>query len=112
MLDIGTLKHIKSGKIQVIKDIDHFYTGGVVTIDKQEVAVQSVVLATGYRAGIEDLLDDMDGLVDKYGVPKSPIGNGSFQGLYFVGFDNYKLGGILGTIWIDSKLVVEHITGK
>lgn len=112
VLDIGTLKHIKSGKIQVIQEVDHFYAGGVVTKDGRDVPVQSVVLATGYRAGIEDLLDNIDGLLDKYGVPKSPIGNGSFEGLYFVGFDNYKLGGILGTIWIDSKLVVEQIEGK
>ena len=109
VLDIGTLKYIKSGKIKVVKDIDHFYTKGVVTKDEHKVPVQSVVLATGYRAGIEDMLGNTDRLLDPYGVPKSPIGSGIFNGLYFVGFDNYKLGGILGTIWIDSKLVVEQI---
>jgi len=42
-------------------------------------------------------------------LPKSPIGSGALQNLYFVGFDNYKLGGILGTIQTDSEKVVDAI---
>lgn len=29
--------------------------------------------------------------------------------IYFVGFDNYKLGGILGTIYNDSETILNHL---
>ena len=48
-------------------------------------------------------------MLDQYEVPNAPIGTGQFQGLYFVGFDNYKLGGILGTIQDDSLLILNDI---
>ena len=69
----------------------------------------AVILATGYRAQLHDFLGNVDGLLDKYNLPKSPIGEGQYQGLYFVGFDNYKLGGLLGTIFNDSKMIVDAI---
>ena len=37
------------------------------------------------------------------------IGEGKLRGAYFVGFDNYKLGGILGTIQTDAAEVSDHI---
>jgi hypothetical protein len=38
--------------------------------------------------------------------------SGEHEGLYFVGFDNYKLGGILGTIFTDSETVAQAIREK
>jgi len=34
---------------------------------------------------------------------------GEWKGLYTIGFDNYKLGGILGTVYNDSEKIVEEI---
>ncbi len=112
VLDIGTVRHIKSGKIKVIPDVDHFTRDGIVASDGKEYPFDSVVLATGYQAGIEEFLVNTENLFDQYGVPKEPIGSGSFEGLYFVGFDNYKLGGILGTVRTDSRIIAEHIEEK
>ena len=61
---------------------------------------------------MEDFLENGKDFLDKYEVPKQPIGEGEFKGLFFVGFDNYKLGGILGTVYNDSKTVVEDILQK
>ena len=80
--------------------------------NKKQIEYDVIILATGYRAKIEDILENGREVLDKYNVPKQPIGVGVFKGLYFVGFDNYKLGGILGTIFTDSKIIVDDIRNK
>ena len=110
VIDLGTVKHIKEGKIKIIQKINEFYSDGVVLENGEKREFDSIILATGYRAKIEDFIENVEGLLDEYQVPKQPIGEGSQKGLYFVGFDNYKLGGILGTIFTDSETVVNHIS--
>lgn len=109
IVDIGTIQAIKDGKIQVEKEIDHFTEKGVVFKNGTELAVDHVILATGYSAQIEDFVERGSELLDTYGCPKMPVPTGYHKGLYFIGFDNYKLGGILGTIGTDSKTIVDHI---
>jgi len=66
-------------------------------------------LATGYKPRIEEFIDQGEDILDAYGCPTPPIGLDFHQHLYFLGFDNYKLGGILGIIMEESKLIAEHI---
>lgn len=109
VIDIGTVKNIKNGKIKIKSDIKSFSKDTITFSDDSEESFDAVILATGYRAGIDDFLEETEGLLDKHHYPKTPIGEDNFAGLYFVGFDNYKLGGALGTIFSDSKTVVDHI---
>ncbi|MBX2871856.1 MAG: NAD(P)/FAD-dependent oxidoreductase [Saprospiraceae bacterium] len=109
IVDIGTIQAIKEGKIKVMKDIDQFTKTGVKFKDGRQQDLEAVVLATGYKAKVEDFLERGEELLDKYGCPKQPIADGYHQGLYFLGFDNYKLGGILGTINTDSQLILEQL---
>ncbi len=109
VIDLGTVAKIKEGAIKIIPDIDHFTAEGVACTDGSSYRVDAVLLATGYRARVEDFLENTDQLLDKHGVPKSSVGQGLHEGLYFVGFDNYKLGGILGTIFTDSQTIADHI---
>ena len=106
---MGTVQHIKDGKIKVKKDIEAFHSQGVIFEDGTRQDFDAVILATGYRAKVEDFLENVNGLLDKYEVPKQAVGEGEFKGLYFVGFDNYKLGGILGTIFTDSEVIVNTL---
>ena len=109
VIDIGTVSHIKSGKIKILSEIEHFHPKGATFKNGEKHDFDSVIACTGYHAHIEDFLDSTEGLLDKYNVPKQAIGEGEFAGLYFVGFDNYKLGGILGTITTDSQTIAEKI---
>lgn len=109
VIDLGTVGQIKNGKILVRPDIDHLSAAGVHFVDGTTEAFDHIVMATGYRAQMDDFLTDTTGLLDKWDNPKSPLGTGKFAGLYFIGFDNYKLGGILGTIFDDSKTIVEAL---
>lgn len=109
LIDIGTIKAIKEGKIKVVGKIERFYESGVTFQNGEAINFDAVILATGYRAKIEALLENGAAVLDKYGLPQPPVGTGFHKGIYFNGFDNYKLGGVLGTIFQDSKTIVEDI---
>ncbi|WP_108804371.1 NAD(P)/FAD-dependent oxidoreductase [Aquimarina sp. Aq107] len=109
VIDLGTVKQIKSKKIKVVGDIASFYPNGVQLINDTKLDFDIVVLATGYRAKVKDFIENTDGLLDEYNIPKQVVADGKHKGLFFVGFDNYKLGGILGTIVNDSKTIVDDI---
>jgi hypothetical protein len=109
VIDIGTVKAIKQGKIVVVPEVVRFTHAGVIPGDGKEIKCEHVLLATGYRTGLESLVNDVDTFLDMHGYPKSAIGAGDLEGLYFVGFDNYRVGGILGTIYTDSDTVVQKL---
>ncbi|MEL6987178.1 MAG: NAD(P)/FAD-dependent oxidoreductase [Bacteroidota bacterium] len=110
VIDLGTIEKIKEGKIKVIGDVKSFHEDGVQLINGSKEAFGGIILATGYRAKLEEFIPGIQSFLDQYGVPKGPIGKGDFTNMYFVGFDNYKLGGLLGTIHTDSETVVEEIS--
>ena len=109
VIDLGTIEAIKQGKIKIVKDISSIGKQEVTTIDGKEVQVDSILLATGYRARIETFMPEVSTHLNEHGLPKDPIGHGNLEGSYYIGFDNYKLGGILGTIRNDSQLIVEDL---
>ncbi len=109
VIDVGTVAAIKSGRIAILGAIQRFDQNEVVFTGDRRRAFDSVIFATGYRARLEDLLDDTTGLFDRNNVPASVVGTGRHAGLYFLGFDNYQPGGILGTVHHDSKVVADAI---
>lgn len=109
VLDLGTVAQIKAGKIKVVGDIVSIHRTGVSVEGGQQIDIDHIILATGYKPQLEELLSYTGQLLDKNGVPKSPIGSGDFEGLYFIGFDNYKLGGILGIIQSEAKEIHDHL---
>ena len=109
VVDIGTLKQIKAGKIKVLPEIDHFTETGVVLKNGENHPFDAVILATGYHAKVQDFLEDGEEILDQFEVPNCLIAQGKFKGLYFIGFDNYTVGGILGTIFKDSERIAKDI---
>lgn len=109
VVDIGTAEMIRREKIKVLPGIRHFFETGVVFTNGQRYTYDAVILATGYRAQVSDFLKETDGLFDEYEVPENCIGEGRYRGLFFLGFDNYTAGGILGVIHRDSSLIADAI---
>jgi len=109
VIDIGTVAKIKSGVIKVQPAIQNFTAEGVVFADGMQLPFDAVVLGTGYQSQLQDFIEYTNGLLDANGLPRCVIGEGEFQGLYFVGFDNYTPGGILGVITRDSEVVANAI---
>jgi cation diffusion facilitator CzcD-associated flavoprotein CzcO len=112
VIDVGTVEAIKNGLITVRPAVDHFDGDRVVFADGREGRYDTVILATGYRPLLEGLLPDGGDLLDEKGLPRNVIGEGRHQGLFFVGFDNHRPGGVLGTVVEESAEVVERISQR
>lgn len=56
VLDIGALNKIKSGEIKVVPGVKKFSSGSVELVDGQNLEVDSVILATGYRSNVPSWL--------------------------------------------------------
>lgn len=109
VIDIGTVDQIKAGKIKVVPGVQRFHAGGAIFKDGSSRHFTKVILATGYRAQLMDFLPPSEGLFNAEQLPKDCIGSGKFQRLYFVGFDNYQPGGILGVVFRESERVAQAI---
>ncbi len=112
VVDIGTVAQIKAGKIKVMPEMDTFDVSGVVFKNGERKTIDAVILATGYKANVTDFIVDSTGLLNQDNLPKQAIFDGKNKGLYFIGFDNYKLGGILGIIRTESEMIANHIQGN
>lgn len=109
VMDIGTVAKIKAGKISVLPGIQHFEKDGVVFTNGEKHSFDTVILATGYRPRLEEIIEDAEDLSDENGVPHYIVGEGKYEGLYFLGFDNYTPGGILGVVNRDSEIIAKAI---
>jgi cation diffusion facilitator CzcD-associated flavoprotein CzcO len=112
VIDIGTLARIKSGQIRVHPDIERFTADGVRFVDGSEAPFDAVVLATGYRAGVERLFPETEVPLDANGVPVDVIGRGALRGVCFVGFDLRQPGGLLRTIGLQAQQVAAAIASS
>ncbi len=109
VMDLGTIELIKKGIIKVIRDVKSFYEKGITTLDGKNHSFDSVILATGYKACLNEFLELPDDFLDDNRLPKDLIGSGELSGLYFLGYDNYQIGGILGAIYRDSEVIANKI---
>jgi cation diffusion facilitator CzcD-associated flavoprotein CzcO len=95
VLDIGTVARIKAGDIEVISPIEAFTASGVTLRNRSDREVDAVILATGYKPGLEELID-APALLD---TPRT---------LHFVGYRN-SLTGLLRQIGIEAELAARDI---
>ncbi len=110
VLDVGTLAQIKAGTIKVKRDIEHFTANGVQFVDGTRLAVDAVVLATGYRARLNDFLPEVHPALNERGCPDK-LWYPQWPGLYFLGF-SIPLTGILRGITLESKKIVDHMLAR
>ncbi|KAI3677282.1 hypothetical protein L1987_86905 [Smallanthus sonchifolius] len=108
VLDTGALSLIKSGSIKVVEQgVREVTRNGAKFMDGQEIAFDSIVLATGYKSNVPFWLKGSDFFTDD-GMPKTPFPNG-WKGeneLYTVGFTHR---GLLGTT-CDALKIAKEVT--
>jgi indole-3-pyruvate monooxygenase len=85
LIDIGTIKLIRQGELQLQPGIERFTPEGVVFTDGREERFDAVVLATGYRPALGEFLQ-VDGLLDEEGAPTVFGTVHHVPGLHLVGF--------------------------
>jgi putative flavoprotein involved in K+ transport len=82
VIDVGFVHELKAGRVRVRPAVLRFRRGGAVFADGSDVDYDAVVAATGFRTGLEDLID-VSGVVDEGGLPRE---SASPAGLFFAGF--------------------------
>lgn len=107
IIDLGTVREIKNGNIKVLTDVEEFTKTGVCFKDGKNLDFDVVVLCTGYRTGLTDMIENANQYFDELNVPKQAVFT---DGMHFVGFDAYSNGGILFSIFNDSKKIVNAIS--
>jgi hypothetical protein len=86
IIDVGWLKQLKRGRIQVRPNVARFTATGVVYDDDCVEAFDAVIAATGFQTGLAGLLD-VPGALDARGYPAFPSGRPSVHpGFYFMGY--------------------------
>lgn len=109
VIDLGTLDYIRSGDLKVLPGIEQFSSNSILFKNGDEQLFDAVILATGFRASLNEWLHLEDEHFDERQLPRKAIGSGPYAGLYFLGYNNYAPGGGLGIIRKDVVPVVEAI---
>ena len=109
LLDIGTMDHIRAGRIGVHGGIERFTDDGVVFTDGETLAVDAVVLATGYRPGLDEFLVPWREVCDDEGTPRVSGGPTALPGLYFCG-QFVSPAGMLREMGIEAGRIAAHLT--
>jgi len=107
IIDVGTVDAIKRGAITVKPAVTRLTTTGAVFADGTSGKFDAVVLATGYRPGLTDIID-VRGVLDADGYPKSWNPGMACRGLYFVGYDNVATG-LLREIGLQAEAVADVV---
>jgi len=108
LLDIGTVALVRSRAIAVRPGIARFTADGVVFDDGREEKFDAVILATGYRAALGDLLADVPDVLDVEGTPLVSGAPTAAPGLYFCGF-TITPGGTLRSIGREARAIARDI---
>ncbi|NEC13696.1 NAD(P)/FAD-dependent oxidoreductase, partial [Streptomyces sp. SID8014] len=76
---------VRRGAVEPVAAVEAFDGAEVVLADGARIAPDTVVAATGYRRGLEELVDGL-GLLTPDGAPAALAPRAEAPGLYFTGF--------------------------
>jgi indole-3-pyruvate monooxygenase len=94
MLDIGTIAHVRAGRIRVVPGVQEVQPHGVRFVDGSTRAVDAIILATGYRPALDRFIEGFGSIADARGRPHRFGEETAIPGLFFVGFRNTPTGAL------------------
>ena len=113
LIDIGTVDLVRRGRVRVVGGIERVTATGVV-VPEGELELDAVILATGYRTILKDLIAPAaEGVrvLDERGYPNRKGVESELEGLFFVGFRNPPTG-LIRSIGIDARRAVSSICAR
>jgi putative flavoprotein involved in K+ transport len=108
ILDVGIVAAVRSGRVEIVAAVERFDGADVVLADGTRLQPDAVIAATGFRAGLEELVGHL-GVLGPRGLPERRDGDPALPGLWFVGFTP-TLGGQLREGSIAARKVAAGIT--
>jgi len=109
ILDVGIVDAVKHGRVEVVAAVESFDGPDVLLADGSRIAPDAVIAATGFRAGLDELVGHLDVLTPR-GLPTKTDGEPALPGLWFVGFTP-TLGGQLREGSVAARKVAAAVTG-
>lgn len=86
IIDVGFVEELRRGRVHIRPNVGRLTHTGVVYKNSSAEAFDVIIAATGFRTGLDQILD-VEGILRPDGVPKSQSGmSTSVPGLFFVGF--------------------------
>jgi putative flavoprotein involved in K+ transport len=85
ILDVGIVDAVTHGRVEVVAAVEGFDGGDVLLADGSRIAPDAVIAATGFRAGLDELVGHLEVLTPR-GLPTKTDGEPALPGLWFVGF--------------------------
>lgn len=111
LIDVGTVELIERGAIEVLGGVATFGERELVFEDGARRRFDAVILATGYRPALDDLLEDVPGVLGDEGAPLVSGGTTAAPGLYFCGFE-VTARGMLRDIADEARRIAKLITER
>jgi putative flavoprotein involved in K+ transport len=95
ILDAGFIEALRSGRLEIVPAVERLEGAAAVLQGGARIEPEVVVAATGFRPGLEPLLDGLD-LLDERGLPRVHGAATSPQapGLHLIGFTNPPTGNL------------------
>jgi putative flavoprotein involved in K+ transport len=112
MIDVGFIKYLKKGMIEIRPDIKHFgETGVVYQSDHHSESFDVVIAATGFRTGLKEIMD-VPGVVDENGnlLVECGVPN-QHKGLWFIGLSSSPAG-ILMAARMQARKIAKTIAAQ
>jgi putative flavoprotein involved in K+ transport len=109
ILDVGFVRAVRSGQVEVVPAVDRFEDREVVLADGSRLVADTVIAATGFRPALEPLVGHL-GVLDDRGRPLVHGGetHPAAPGLYFAALQP-TLGGLLREAAKDAKRVAAAV---
>jgi hypothetical protein len=92
VIDVGTVRLLQEGEIEVRGAIARFIPDGVAFADGREQQFDAIVLATGMHPALDAFLEEAAAVTDERGYPLAHGRRTAIPGLYFCGFHTVATG--------------------
>jgi lysine/ornithine N-monooxygenase len=110
IIDVGLIDCVKRGKVEIVGALLGFDGPDVVLAGHQRIQPEDVIVATGYRRGLEPLVGSLGIL----GASGKPLVSGarthpSAPGIYFTGYTN-PISGMFRELNIDARRIAKAVS--
>jgi putative flavoprotein involved in K+ transport len=109
IIDVGLIRSVKRGQVEIVGALLGFDGPDVVLAARERVRPEAVIVATGYRRGLEPLVGSL-GVLGENGKPlvSGAETHPSAPGLYFTGYTN-PISGMFRELGIDARRISKAV---